>query len=85
MFETIDYIMKGLIDCDEMMKEVDMKQMAIEERSKLIDEIDRLEEDIIDILIPRSKADESNCTLEIKHAMGGSESSLFAEDLMKMY
>jgi len=44
-----------------------------------------LQEEIIDVLIPKNPADEANCTLEIKHAMGGSESSLFAEDIMKMY
>lgn len=44
-----------------------------------------MEESIIETLIPRNDADFCNCTLEIKHATGGSESSLFAEDLMHMY
>jgi protein subunit release factor A len=44
-----------------------------------------MEEEVIETILPRNDADFCNCTLEIKHATGGSESSLFAEDLMYMY
>ena len=42
-------------------------------------------EEVIDIILPKSDADQRNCTLEVLQAAGGSESSLFAEDLFKMY
>ena len=44
-----------------------------------------MSEDIIDVILPKSDADQRNCTIEIMQAAGGSESSLFAEDLYKMY
>lgn len=68
-----------------MLKDEELKAIAEEERTQLINQISGLEQEMLEILLPENKADQANCTLEIKHAMGGSESSLFAEDLMKMY
>ena len=85
IFETIDHKIKSLIDLEEMLKDDELKHIAMEERTQLIDQINSLESEMIEILLPKIRADEANCTLEIKHAMGGSESSLFAEDLMRMY
>lgn len=42
-------------------------------------------DDIVEIILPQSDADQRNCTIEVMQAAGGSESSLFAEDLFKMY
>ena len=42
-------------------------------------------EDIIDVILPKSDADQRDCQIEVLQAAGGSESSLFAEDLYKMY
>jgi peptide chain release factor 1 len=35
--------------------------------------------------LPTSDADQRNCTIEVLQSVGGSESSLFAEDIFKMY
>ena len=81
-----------------MMKEAneegdsDMKKMLEEDLVRLLGtteeygEIEELQEEIVEILLPKSKADmESRCTLEIMQASGGSESSLFAENILTMY
>ena len=70
----------------------DMKKMLEEDLVRLLGtteeygEIEELQEEIVEILLPKSKADmESRCTLEIMQASGGSESSLFAENILTMY
>ena len=47
--------------------------------------IEELAEEIVEIILPKSDADQRNCTVEVLQAAGGSESSLFAEELFKMY
>ena len=48
--------------------------------------IEELQEEIVDLILPVSESDERNsCTLEIMQAAGGSESSLFAEEILNMY
>ena len=44
-----------------------------------------LQEEIIEELIPKRSVDSRNCQIEIRQAAGGSEASLFAEDLVHMY
>ena len=66
-------------------EEQDFKDIAKEELQKVKEQIDELSEEIVEIILPKSDADQRNCTIEILQAAGGSESSLFAEDLFKMY
>ena len=44
-----------------------------------------MSEEIIEAILPKNDADQRSCTVEVMQAAGGSESSLFAEDLFKMY
>ena len=44
-----------------------------------------LETQIEEELIPKKDVDTKNVTVEVRQAAGGSESSLFAEDLVNMY
>lgn len=37
------------------------------------------------MIVPVVDADQRDCKLEVQSAAGGSESSLFAEDLVEMY
>ena len=53
------------------------------ERGK--ENLNELQEEIIEELIPKRDVDSKNCSIEIRQAAGGSESSLFAEDLVNMY
>lgn len=66
-------------------EEPELKEIAEEELEGLEEEIDEIADDIVDVILPKSDADQRNCTIEVLQAAGGSESSLFAEDLFKMY
>lgn len=44
-----------------------------------------LQEEIVEEVIPKRAKDSKNCQVEVRQASGGSEASLFAEDLWKMY
>ena len=45
-----------------------------------------ISDEIIEQILPITKADQQNaCTIEIMQAAGGSESSLFAEEILGMY
>lgn len=47
--------------------------------------MEELQLEIEDEAIPKKEIDGRNCTLEVRQAAGGSESSLFAADLVTMY
>ncbi|MCO5248300.1 MAG: peptide chain release factor 1 [Chitinophagales bacterium] len=63
----------------------DLRDMAKEESATLEDELESLEQDIRQLLIPKDPGDEKNVILEIRAGTGGDEASLFAGDLLKMY
>ena len=63
----------------------ELRKLAEEDKSRIDNDLDDLQYEIEEELIPKSDADARNCILEIKQAAGGSESSLFAEDLVNMY
>ncbi|MEN9692450.1 MAG: hypothetical protein RLZZ330_94 [Actinomycetota bacterium] len=56
-----------------------------EEVTRLDEERVTLEDRLNDLLLPRDPLDGSDVILEIKSGEGGSESALFAGDLMRMY
>jgi peptide chain release factor 1 len=57
--------------------ETDLKELAEKART--------LEEELKLLLIPKDPRDEKNVILEIRAGAGGDESSLFAQDLFRMY
>lgn len=57
--------------------------MGDEETFGLIEE---MEDEIVDKILPVREGDKKNsCILEVSQAAGGSESSLFAEEILLMY
>ena len=63
----------------------EVKKLALEDMHLLEEKLDELEEEIIQAVIPSKPIDGRNCQLEVRQAAGGSESSLFAEDLVNIY
>jgi peptide chain release factor 1 len=63
----------------------EMRELAKEELPQLIEEKEKLEKEIRNLLIPKDPQDEKNCILEIRAGTGGDEASLFAGNLMRMY
>lgn len=60
----------------------DMVRMEIEELSA---RLEKLEEEINVLLIPKDPNDDKNVIIEIRAAAGGDEAALFAADLYRMY
>jgi len=56
-----------------------------EEIPALQAELDQLETQIVQMLVPRDPADAKDVILEVKAGEGGDESALFAGDLVRMY
>jgi peptide chain release factor 1 len=67
------------------------RELAVEdpafasEADTLADRIPRLEIELADLLLPRDPHDDSDVVMEIKSGEGGTESALFAADLLRMY
>lgn len=65
--------------------DAEMKEMAKMELETAEPELEKLEEDIRIMLIPKDPEDAKNATLEIRAGTGGDEASIFAGDLYDMY
>ena len=63
----------------------EMRQLAQEDSSQLKVELDRLEEELKQLLTPKDPNDDKNVILEIRAGTGGDEAALFAADLFRMY
>jgi peptide chain release factor 1 len=63
----------------------ELKRLAQEEREGLELRRARLEDELKILLLPKDPLDEKNVIFEIRAGAGGDESSLFAQDLFRMY
>lgn len=71
----------------EMLNEGDeeLRIMAKAEIASLQEEIEKLETEIKELLIPKDPEDSKDIILEIRSGTGGDEASIFAGDLLRMY
>ena len=72
----------------EMLKEKlddEMKELLKEEITEYEETIERLEEELRILLIPKDPNDHKNVIVEIRAGAGGDEAGLFAGDLFRMY
>lgn len=78
-----------LVDAQALIKsaggDVEMRDMAEEEKQQLLSVIVRLEQDLKVALLPKDEADEKNAILEVRAGTGGDEAALFAAELFRMY
>ncbi|NLU08909.1 MAG: peptide chain release factor 1 [Clostridiales bacterium] len=80
--------LQDLKDNREMLKEEtdkEMKEMEQEEIKNLTERIDKIEDDLKVLLIPKDPYDDRNVFVEIRAGAGGEEAALFAADLTRMY
>ena len=63
----------------------EMKEIAKEEYEEVQEQMEEFLEEIVEEILPKSDADQRNCTIEVMQAAGGSESSLFAGEIFSMY
>ena len=79
---------KELEENKEMLKESlddEMKELVKEEISELEDSIEKEEQDLKILLLPKDPNDEKNVFMEVRAGTGEDEAGLFAEDLLRMY
>lgn len=86
-FQAYKQAQDDLAAAEEMANEDDaeMREMAQEEIKEAKVEIERLEDELQVLLIPKDPNDERNCFLEIRAGAGGDEAGIFAGDLFRMY
>src|SRR5919206_3889459 len=63
----------------------EMRELAKAELPGTEEQIEKLESQLRQMLIPKDPFDEKNAILEIRAGTGGDEASLFAGDLLRMY
>jgi peptide chain release factor 1 len=79
---------KTLEEDKEMLKEKlddEMKDLLKEEIAEYEETIEKLEEELRILLIPKDPNDHKNVIVEIRAGAGGDEAGLFAGDLFRMY
>lgn len=85
LVDNIDSAISSLNELDLMKADKEMAEAATEEYNEKLTELEDLEAQAVDMLIEKDPDDESSVIVEIKPGVGGSESSLFSEDLLNMY
>jgi peptide chain release factor 1 len=65
--------------------DAELREMAHAEIESLEARIERSEEDLRVLLLPRDPNDEKNVILEIRAGTGGDEATLFAAEMLRMY
>jgi peptide chain release factor 1 len=63
----------------------ELVELAKLELDELEPELERLEEQLKMLLLPKDPDDSKNCIVEIRAGTGGEEAALFAADLFRMY
>ncbi len=69
----------------ELLSDPDLKEIAQEELQDAREEMERLQEEMKILLLPRDPNDGKNVVMEIRGGVGGEEAMLFAADLFRMY
>ena len=74
-----------LAAAQDMLADPDMAEMAHEEIEAAKADLERLDEELQHLLLPKDPDDERPAFVEIRAGTGGDESALFAGDLARMY
>ena len=69
----------------EMEDDEELREMAREEIKELEAGIEKSQEELKILLLPKDPNDEKNVSLEVRAGTGGDEAALFGGDLMRMY
>jgi peptide chain release factor 1 len=65
--------------------DADMRELAEEELTELIEEREKLWDELLGLTIGGADANRTRCVMEIRAGTGGDEAALFARDLYEMY
>jgi peptide chain release factor 1 len=75
----------AITQANELLNDSEMAALAKEEVAELLQKQNKIEQDLLKMLIPKDPDDERNVYLEIRAAAGGDEAAIFAGDLFRMY
>lgn len=81
---TLEEIEDALIMLEDHLEE-DFKELVKEELAENKSNVERLENELRLLLIPKDPNDDKNVIVEIRGGAGGDEAALFAADLFRMY
>ena len=70
---------------EELLRDPDLRELAQEELSAAKAELERLQEELKILLLPKDPNDSRNVIMELRGGVGGEEGALFAASLLRMY
>ena len=76
---------QALAEVNKLAEDPELAELAQEERHTLVEKIASAEQALLSHLVPHDVSDNHNTFLEVRAGTGGSESCLFAGDLLRMY
>ena len=77
--------LKQIDDSRELEKDPEMADLAAAELEELLPLLDKLDNEIRSLLIPKDPRDAKSVIIEIRAGTGGDEAAIFASDLFRMY
>lgn len=84
-FREYKKVKQSMEEAEELMQDPDMKELAEEEYYSSKEQMQKLEEELKFLLIPKDPDDDKNIMCEIRAGAGGDEAALFAGTLFRMY
>ena len=72
-------------EAEALLDDPDFKELAQEELAEAKDELERLEQQLRILLLPRDPNDSRSVVMELRGGVGGEEGALFAHSLLRMY
>ena len=72
-------------EAEELLGDPEMKELAQEEWKQSKEDLERLEQELKILLLPKDPNDDKNVIVEIRAGVGGEEAALFAHSLYRMY
>jgi peptide chain release factor 1 len=84
-YRRYDKACRDMESAKELISDPDFREMAQEDYETALSEMERMEEDLKILLLPRDPNDNKNVIIEIRGGAGGEEAALFAYNLYRMY
>ena len=72
-------------DAQELMTDPEMREFCQETYKEAKEKVEKLQDELRILLLPKDPNDEKNVIVEIRGGVGGEESALFAHSLFRMY
>lgn len=77
--------LEGAREILDLTDDEEMRELAEMEIAELEESVEKAEEDLRVLLLPKDPNDEKNVILEIRAGTGGDEATLFAAEILRMY